>query len=242
MPTLLPTPCSSLQQGDLVLWPIRQHWCFVRVTHTWSDCCVFSSENSEFEGQFVVPREQWVAHLSMSSSKELSGAEQKEASQRYGGQVSLGTQLSEEAWLASSSLWHHPWIRMTLQGFSMGSILPEGATMTVVPVSSSELKVGQVVVWANSHRDWVAHRVIERRPHRGPCEWVVTQGDVRRSADSPVPLSQILGRVIQVEFQGQTWDPEHQMVRWKSSWMNRSTRWMRKILRRLPHSKVGQRD
>ncbi|TNE51507.1 MAG: hypothetical protein EP343_05260 [Deltaproteobacteria bacterium] len=201
----------------------------------WHDACLLASNVPNWEGQCVLPHSQWVACVWERSPESFSGQEQSASLARSEKQALWQSALSEEAWLASAEIWHHPWLRMTLRGFSMGAMIPEGAEIAVAPISPSTIEVGQVVVWANEQRDWVAHRVVERHPSRGSCSWIVTQGDVRRTADAPVSVDRLLGRVEQVNVKGKTWHPEHWASRWRAQTENRLSRWKRGLRRRLPN-------
>ncbi len=183
----------------------------------------------------MLPYSQWVAFVWEHNGQSLLKQEQSGTPVCSEEQTLWQSALSEEAWLASAEIWHHPWVRMTLRGFSMGAMIPEGAEIAVAPITPHHIEVGQVLVWANEQRDWVAHRVVERHPFRGSCSWVRTQGDVRHTADAPVPVDRILGRVEQVCVQGNTWNPEHWVSRWRAKTSNHWSRWKRGVRRRFPN-------
>jgi len=84
---------------------------------------------------------------------------------------------------------------LPVTGFSMFPALRPGDLLHIGPHGS--IAEGDVVVY-HRHGRLIAHRVIR---HSAGC--VVTRGDRLKHPDSPVPTSEILGRVIGVERRGQ---------------------------------------
>jgi hypothetical protein len=95
-----------------------------------------------------------------------------------------------EAWLG-----HGGSTELTMRGHSMSPALRDGDRLTVAPVAG-ELAVGDIVLmrWRG---DLVTHRVIALADGKA-----VTRGDACCTADPPLPVDEILGRVVAVQRRG----------------------------------------
>jgi signal peptidase I len=117
----------------------------------------------------------------------------------YGSQFVLNTQYPMLA-VASGSMcipygqacdgWSHPFARtlhvgdlIVVQGVSVDAIYAH-------PVN------GDIIVYRQQHSDTlIVHRAIEKRVEGG-VTYVITKGDANSASDSPVPASNIIGKVI----------------------------------------------
>ena len=90
-------------------------------------------------------------------------------------------------------------------GRSMNPTIREGERITVEPVASSDVRVGDIVLY-RTHRAVLAHRVmtIESRDSAGHI--FVLRGDASSTCDESAESGQILGRVVSVEREGRCVD------------------------------------
>ena len=90
-------------------------------------------------------------------------------------------------------------VRFRPSGRSMYPSIREGEIITVEPVSASDVKLADIVLY-ESDRGLIAHRVIEIASKDA---WVFRlRGDASLSCDEPVAGQQILGRVVRVHRNG----------------------------------------
>jgi hypothetical protein len=95
--------------------------------------------------------------------------------------------------LVQEGLRHHGRLCLRLQGESMWPTIPAGSLVEVEPVSTHDIKLGDVVVWQRDGK-LVAHRVVQRmRAEPGVC--LITKGDNCSSSDRGLPMEAVLGRV-----------------------------------------------
>jgi hypothetical protein len=90
--------------------------------------------------------------------------------------------------------------RFQARGWSMSPFIRDRDVITIVPVNSTSLKIGDIVAFVvpDSQR-LVVHRVVGRRG----TELLVQADSAARAADDLVPGSSVLGRVKRVERNGQ---------------------------------------
>ncbi|UCG43080.1 MAG: S24/S26 family peptidase [candidate division WOR-3 bacterium] len=90
--------------------------------------------------------------------------------------------------------------RFRARGWSMSPFIRDRDVITIVPVDSTSLKIGDIVAFAGPDgQRLVVHRVVGRRGTD-----LRIQGDsAARAADDLVPESSVLGRVKRVERNGQ---------------------------------------
>lgn len=85
------------------------------------------------------------------------------------------------------------------RGLSMRPSIPDGALVTVAPLGPRGVRVGDVVLVFITERASV-HRVVAR--------WaglVWTKGDLNPWSDPPVPAASVVGRVVVIEHERDTW-------------------------------------
>lgn len=102
---------------------------------------------------------------------------------------------------------------------SMWPLLRPGDLINVQPSHGSILKRGDIIVYVvkNSQdglgkEDWIVHRLVGKHDQ----DWLL-KGDNRRTFDPPIPNSDILGRVIQINHK-QNWTD---LRRFPWNWLNR---------------------
>jgi signal peptidase I len=90
--------------------------------------------------------------------------------------------------------------RFLARGFSMSPFIRDGDILTISPVPSNALTLGDVAAVIHPEtRKLVIHRVTALSETS-----VVIQGDNSPSADKPIPRTDILGRVSRVERNGRS--------------------------------------
>jgi signal peptidase I len=94
----------------------------------------------------------------------------------------------------------HP-VRFRAPGWSMHPTIRNGDAITVVPLGTSPLRVGDVVLYRRGPAA-IAHRVIRVQSAPGRSVGLVLRGDAAHSCDGPIHLAQVLGRVLSVERDG----------------------------------------
>ena len=90
-------------------------------------------------------------------------------------------------------------------GNSMMPTVSDGERITVRPVSPSDIKPGDIILYRYPG-SMVAHRVVcvEKRNGGAPC--FILRGDALGAPDEPVEVDQILGKVASVEREGRRID------------------------------------
>jgi hypothetical protein len=83
----------------------------------------------------------------------------------------------------------------------MHPTIRNGDAITVVPLGTSPVRVGDVVLYRRGPAA-IAHRVIRVQSAPGRSVGFVLRGDAARSCDGPIHLAQVLGRVLSVERDG----------------------------------------
>jgi len=87
-------------------------------------------------------------------------------------------------------------IRLRALGDSMLPALWPGDILTVVPVPSSAIRAGEIVLCVQNQR-FVIHRLTQAGSASGIADWV-TRGDALPHPDPAVPAAAILGRVYSI--------------------------------------------
>jgi signal peptidase I len=89
-------------------------------------------------------------------------------------------------------------LRFRAHGASMHPFIKNGNILIVEPVNDSPLDVGEIVFYRRSNNVLTAHRLIKVENSPGGTV-LLTKGDSLGFIDPPVPLAQVLGKVIQIE-------------------------------------------
>ena len=90
-----------------------------------------------------------------------------------------------------------------LTGVSMGSAIPDGAVVRIVPGGPGALVPGDVFAFSDETRI-VAHRLVWCGRRGEARRYVIALGDGNRFPDPPVPLDAIFGKVV-AHSHGETW-------------------------------------
>ena len=106
-------------------------------------------------------------------------------------------------------------VRFRAPGLSMHPAIKEGEIITVVPISSLDIKRGDILLYL-AGRKVVAHRVVSIKREKGdpstqssrlsPQQLFILRGDASATCDDPVEAQQILGKVVSVEKRGRRID------------------------------------
>lgn len=91
-------------------------------------------------------------------------------------------------------------LRFQALGNSMFPSIRSGDFITVKPVSADEISLNDVIFFQNEGK-FFAHRLIEKR-EKQRSETFITKGDFQSQADRPIDQSQLLGKIIKVERNG----------------------------------------
>ncbi|WPD23012.1 MAG: S26 family signal peptidase [Candidatus Electrothrix scaldis] len=107
-------------------------------------------------------------------------------------------------------------VRIKVSGKSMRPLLRGGETVEIVPFDERcPPKIGDILLTCDQHGNPLVHRMC--RKYCIHNEWYVqTKGDACAYFDSPVPLSQILGRVQRIFNNDTVVDLQHPFFRIKS--------------------------
>lgn len=129
-------------------------------------------------------------------------------------------------------------VRFRAPGHSMHPTIKEGETITVVPISSFDIKRGDILLYLVGKKV-VAHRVVSIERKKSD---VMTQssklsshhlfllrGDASGTCDEPVEAQQVLGKVVSVKRGGcsiDVYSRRAKMLRFVHAWLFRLKRWM----------------
>jgi signal peptidase I len=88
-------------------------------------------------------------------------------------------------------------LRVKMAGKSMSPAIEESDSILIKSVPTDQLSVGDVILYASLSDTAVIHRIV--RIEKGA---VVTRGDFCSIDDAPVALTRVLGKVVDVERDG----------------------------------------
>lgn len=92
-------------------------------------------------------------------------------------------------------------VRFRAHGASMTPAIRDGEVITVAPVGSAEIRIGDVVLYRHGGGA-LAHRVVRVRSSGGQLVELVPRGDAADLCDAPIAPMRVLGRVVAVERAG----------------------------------------
>lgn len=92
-------------------------------------------------------------------------------------------------------------LRLQAFGTSMAPCIWPGEVLTVQAMRANDLHIGDVVLFARNHRFFI-HRIVARQG----SSWI-TRGDAVPQNDPPVPIAEILGKVVGIERNGRVVPP-----------------------------------
>ncbi|HXF05832.1 MAG TPA: hypothetical protein VNM72_10515 [Blastocatellia bacterium] len=99
---------------------------------------------------------------------------------------------------ARFELSHRRPLRFRMSGTSMRPTIDDGDVVTVEPIDATTLQVHDVVFYVSASGVPLIHRIIAFEKRSGGT-YIVTRADHAELANAPVPLAQVLGRVIAVQ-------------------------------------------
>jgi len=94
----------------------------------------------------------------------------------------------------------------------MHPTIRHGELITVEPVSPSELKRGDIILYLRQS-DFIAHRIVRIEERDGHGLTFIVRGDAAVTYDAPVKQEQVLGKVVCLERDHRTIDPYSLRVR-----------------------------
>ncbi|MEI4828881.1 hypothetical protein WAX78_15420 [Bacillus sp. FJAT-53711] len=87
------------------------------------------------------------------------------------------------------------WVDIPSSGVSMYPLIKEGDICRFIPLGSEELKKGEVVLFVSNQGQLIGHRYYENFVENGVL-YYVCKGDTNISVDSPVQISQLIGKLV----------------------------------------------
>jgi peptidase S24-like protein len=115
-------------------------------------------------------------------------------------------------------------LHLTVTGASMAPMLRPNDVVWVLPVAGWQLSPGDIVVVQHGP-EWITHRLLRTDSHQ--C---YTYGDNLHTLDAPSPLTDIVGRVVAIERNGETVDLQRGAWQIADRLIRRSGRWKMRIL------------
>jgi len=117
-------------------------------------------------------------------------------------------------------------VRFRAPGTSMHPTIRHGELITVEPVSPSELKRGDIILY-RLRGNFIAHRLVKIQKRNGGGLVFLLRGDASINYDAPVKPEQILGKVVCLERDHLSIDPYSLRVRiWRMFYL-----WLARIKR-----------
>jgi signal peptidase I len=89
-------------------------------------------------------------------------------------------------------------LRFRAHGRSMQPFIKNGNILIVEPLNGTSANIGDVVFYRRAEGSLTAHRLIKVGHHEGSTV-LITRGDSLGYSDPPVPIAQVIGKVIRVE-------------------------------------------
>jgi len=94
-------------------------------------------------------------------------------------------------------------LKVPISGTSMQPTIHDGEAILIEAIEPSKVRIGDIVLYSSLSETAVIHRIIniEDSPYG---RLITTRGDACRQSDIPVPIERVIGRVVEVERDGQT--------------------------------------
>jgi hypothetical protein len=89
-------------------------------------------------------------------------------------------------------------LRFRATGRSMHPFIKNGSILVVEPFSGLAAKIGDVIFYRRPDGSMTAHRLL-KMTGEGNNTVLITKGDSLSYLDPPVPVGQVMGRVIRIE-------------------------------------------
>ena len=127
-------------------------------------------------------------------------------------------------------------VRFRAPGTSMHPTIHHGEVITVEPISPSNLKKGDIVLY-RLKSGFIAHRIVKIKERDGGGLTFILRGDASISCDAPVKSEQVLGKVVCLERDHRIIDPYSLRVRiWSMLYL-----WLASLKRSVSHWFLPQR-
>ncbi|MFA4911166.1 MAG: signal peptidase I [Desulfobacteria bacterium] len=129
-------------------------------------------------------------------------------------------------------------IRFQAKGFSMRPFIQDGDFITVSPVGSSSVRIGDVVFYSTAEDNVIVHRVVNKYGKDGNMNLVI-KGDASFSSPEKVDIQNVLGKVVAIERNGRKRNLETRFYRTLNLLFARLSpfsHWIYPIGSRLKHS------
>ena len=104
-------------------------------------------------------------------------------------------------------------VRFRAPGYSMYPTILNGDEITVEPIKSDAIKVGDIILYRDQE-SLIAHRVVKieiknetQSSVLSPESRFTLRGDARPACDDPVAAEQVLGKVVRIETNGRGINP-----------------------------------
>lgn len=92
-------------------------------------------------------------------------------------------------------------IRFHATGWSMSPFIRDGDFITVSPVKSSFLKIGDIALYSTAENKIIVHRIIKKHKNNGRTTlWI--KGDAAFGSPEKVDAQSVLGKVTAIERSG----------------------------------------
>ena len=92
-------------------------------------------------------------------------------------------------------------IRFQAKGFSMRPFIQDGDFITVSPIESSSVRIGDVVFYSTAENNVIVHRVFNKYGKDGNMNLVI-KGDASFGFPEKVDIQNVLGKVVAIERKG----------------------------------------
>lgn len=106
-------------------------------------------------------------------------------------------------------------VQMRVTGQSMQPTICDGALIRVRAIDPADVRSGDIILYRKG-RGVTAHRVVALIRRRRLLVGFMTRGDASSTCDAPVPVVQVLGKVVTVE--GQTIEGTAARQRLQARW------------------------
>ncbi|HJW88440.1 MAG TPA: signal peptidase I [Dehalococcoidia bacterium] len=93
------------------------------------------------------------------------------------------------------------YIRARASGCSMHPFIRDNDILHVEPARASQLKLGDVILFCDSQGKYITHRLVKKGTENGRV-LLTTKGDNTAFCDLPIPATEMMGRVVEIERNG----------------------------------------
>jgi signal peptidase I len=126
---------------------------------------------------------------------------------------------------ARYELSHNRPVHVRMTGTSMKPAIDEGDVITVAPVDATSVKPRDIILCVSSSGTVLVHRVAQLQIQDNVM-YAVTRADQSQFHDAPIPLTQIIGRVVALQRKGRG---KAIPVRSSSGVISRLRRWVQRV-------------